>query len=132
MTDTIQADGAVLKTDTLGRVKTPLERREQLLDEFERSGLTGMKFAALVGIKYPTFASWLAKRRRDRDPTAPVVKAEHSMRWLEAVVEQAQKPGAQNSNGLVVELPCGARVQIADVKQAVLAAALLRALEKPC
>jgi hypothetical protein len=31
----------VLKTDVLGRVKTPAGRREQLLDKFERSDLTG-------------------------------------------------------------------------------------------
>ena len=64
----IKADEQVLKTDTLGRVKTPLARREQLLDEFEHSGLSGMKYATLVGIKYPTFASWLYKRRRGLDP----------------------------------------------------------------
>ena len=58
------ADEAILKTDVLGRVKTPKERREQLLDEFEKSGLTGQKFAALVGIKYQTFATWAQKRRR--------------------------------------------------------------------
>ena len=38
--NTTPADEAMLKTDVLGRVKTPQERREQLLDEFERSGLT--------------------------------------------------------------------------------------------
>jgi hypothetical protein len=130
MTEMIKADEVILKSDALGRVRTPRQRRGQLLEEFERSGLTGMKFAALVGIKYPTFASWLSKRRRDRDPTANTVKAEHSMRWLEAVVEQAQNPGGQS--GLVLELPEGGRAQIGNVKQAVLAAALLRALEKPC
>ena len=54
------------------------------------------------------------------------------MKWLEAVVEQAQSAGDQNHEGLVVELPGGARVQIREVRQAILAAALLRALEKPC
>lgn len=39
MTDLIKADEAVLKTDKLGRMQTPAARREQLLDEFERSGL---------------------------------------------------------------------------------------------
>ena len=48
----------VLKTDGLGRVKTPVARRESLLDEFERTGLSGAKFAALAGIKYQTFAAW--------------------------------------------------------------------------
>jgi hypothetical protein len=46
----IKAEAAVLKTDKLGRVQMPAERREQLLDEFERSGLSGKKFAALVGV----------------------------------------------------------------------------------
>jgi len=54
----------VLKTDVLGRVRTPLQRRHSLLEEFERSGLSGAKFAALAGIKYSTFANWLQKRRR--------------------------------------------------------------------
>jgi hypothetical protein len=46
MTDTMKAgEVAVLKQDGLGRVKTPAARREQLLDEFEQSGLSGTKFA---------------------------------------------------------------------------------------
>ena len=57
MTNTTQAIEQVLKTDVLGRVKTPVARREQLLDEFERSGLSGKKFAELLGLKYQTFAS---------------------------------------------------------------------------
>lgn len=133
MTDMIQTDEAVLKADGLGRVKTPPERREQLLDEFERSGLSGMKFAALAGIKYQTFAAWLGKRRRQQDSAAKVAaKPVDTMRWLEAVVEQAQNPGGSNQPGLLLELPGGARVQIREMGQAVLAAALLRALEKPC
>jgi hypothetical protein len=59
--NTTPADETILKTDVLGRVKTPKERREQVLDEFERSGLSGKKFAALVGIKYPTLATWWAE-----------------------------------------------------------------------
>jgi hypothetical protein len=34
MTNTTQAEEQVLKTDVLGRVKTPAARREKLLDEF--------------------------------------------------------------------------------------------------
>lgn len=40
-----------------GRVRTPPARKEALLDEFERSGLSGARFAALAGIKCPTFAA---------------------------------------------------------------------------
>jgi hypothetical protein len=44
----------IIKTDVLGRIKTPAARREQLIDEFERSGLSGCKFAELAGLKYKT------------------------------------------------------------------------------
>jgi len=42
----------VLKQDTRGRVRVSGERRETVLDEFERlnEGLTGAKFARLAGI----------------------------------------------------------------------------------
>jgi hypothetical protein len=39
----------MLKTDVLGPVKTPATRREQLLDEVERSRLSGLTYAELVG-----------------------------------------------------------------------------------
>jgi hypothetical protein len=131
----IKADEVVLKTDKLGSVKTPAARREQLLDEFERSGLSGVKFAEVAGIKYQTLATWLKKRRRQRGGVASAkisVKTPEQLRWLEAVVEQAQNPGGQGQPVLVLALPGGARVEIGDLKQVALAAALVRALQKPC
>lgn len=125
-------DGTILKTDMLGRVKTPPTRREQLLDEFERSGLSGAKFAALAGIKYQTFASWVQQRRRKQGPPhaapAAAVPAPQQLRWLEAVVAGA--PGT-DSAGLCVQLPGGARLAVNTPGQAVLAAELLRALAQP-
>ena len=91
--NTTLADEVVLKQDVLGRVKTPKTRREQLLDEFERSGLPGLKFAELAGVKYQTFATWAQKRRRQRgDYAAGKVKTtKPSVQWLEALV--APPPG---------------------------------------
>ena len=43
----------LLKMDALGRVRTPKAKREEILDEFEGSGLGG---AELAGIKNPTSA----------------------------------------------------------------------------
>jgi hypothetical protein len=127
MTDMIKADEVVLKTDKLGRMQTPAARREQVLDEFERSGLSGKKFAALIGVKYPTLATWAAKRRRERG-MPPVVKRSKSVRWLEAVVE----PNRGDQSPLVLELPGGAKVEIKNAQQAALAGALLRSLAKSC
>jgi len=128
-------DEVVLKQDVLGRVRTPKARREELLDEFERSGLPGLKFAELTGIKYQTFATWAQKRRRQRgDYAAGKLKAaKKSVQWLEAVLAPAQgsvvKAGALI---LVLHLPGGVRVEISDVKQVEMAAALLRSLHQPC
>ena len=57
----------LLKVDALGRVWASRQRREALLDEFERSGTSAAQFAALTGVKCPTFASWVQKRRRGKD-----------------------------------------------------------------
>ena len=59
----VECGAAILRRDGLGRVKTPRDRREALLDEFEKSGLQGAEFAQMAGIKYQTFASWVQSRR---------------------------------------------------------------------
>jgi hypothetical protein len=133
MTST-EKESPLLKSDKIGRVFTPPARREQLLDEFERSGLSGTKFAALVGLKYPTFAAWAQARRQQRgaDPHAKAPKnPEASVRWLEAVLDQAQGQTAGAATALRVRLPGGAQLEISQVAQVPLAAALLAALEKP-
>lgn len=44
----------ILKVDEAGRVRTPPEKREALLAEFDRSGMTGAQFARFAGVRYPT------------------------------------------------------------------------------
>jgi len=130
----------ILKTDVLGRVKTPRQRREALLDEFERSGMSGTKFAGFVGMRYQTFASWIQKRRRQRAVTGTRQRAFSNepvdtppkLQWVEAVVE---KENASAGKGMLsVHLPGGARMEVGDARQAALAAELLRALgsQRPC
>lgn len=132
--DTTQSHEAVIKTDVLGRARTSVERREQLLDEFERSGLSAVKYAQLVGVKYQTLATWLQKRRRARGaypkvPAKRVLKSQ-SVQWLEAVVQEAK--GSVTSEAIVLEVRGGGRVELSNTKQVCLAAALLRELDKPC
>jgi len=133
MTSLIAGDAKILKSDEAGRVQTPPERREELLDEFERSGLSGAKFAALVGVKYPTFAAWMQKRRRGRRSDGDATRAsERKLQWLEAVVEQAQGSSAGDGRGVVLELSGGMRLLVADEAQVPVAVAMVRALGKPC
>jgi len=132
--DTIPGSEAIIKTDVLGRIKTPAARREQLLDEFERSGLSGCKFAELAGIKYSTFATWGQKRRRARGTSAALktpTRSAEQVRWLEAVVQEAQESKAGLKESIVLELRGGGRVELSNRKQLPLAAALLGELESP-
>jgi hypothetical protein len=126
----------ILKTDTRGRVRTPAQRREALLDEFEKSGLSGAKFSALSGIKYQTFANWVQQRRR-KGQTGALSSAKgsaknESVSWLEAVVQQAGDQVEADRGSLTLHLPGGVRAQLDSTRAVGLAAALVRALEKPC
>ena len=126
--------GQVLKTDKVGRVRSTPAQREAVLAEFERSGLTGTKFAALAGVNYQTFAGWMAKRRRTRNSAPESVvegtgaalgtKRPGRLQWVEAVMAPSQRSAA-----LVVELRGGMRLEISAPGQVSLAAELLKALE---
>lgn len=119
------SENTLIKTDGLGRMRRTREQRERILDEFERSGVSGARFAGLCGVKYQTFCFWVQKRRQERARSSEPERSK-TVQWLEAQLQ----PGS--GAGLVVHLPGGARVEIADPQHVNLAAALVRALEKPC
>jgi hypothetical protein len=56
MTFVAEEVGQILNRDAQGRVLVSRERRESLLAEYDRSGMSGVKFAQYVGIKYSTLA----------------------------------------------------------------------------
>ena len=128
----------ILKRDAVGRVSVPKDKREALLDEFERSSLKGAEFARAAGIRYPTFAYWVQQRRHARGEYRP--KAPTSgLRLVEAVLPGSAASQASvecriapQPEGLEVLLPGGARVIVASTTQAGLAAQLLKALAQPC
>jgi len=115
----------------VGRVHTPPERRESLLDEFERSGLSGPKFAQLAGIKYQTFAAWVTRRRKQRGGVQPAVQSPDPVRWLEAVVTEANAPKGTGSSPVRIQLSAGAWLEFSDPRQIDLVVALVHALGKP-
>jgi hypothetical protein len=59
-------------------------------------------------------------------------KSADPVRWLEAVVATAQAVGEPISAVVVLQLPGGVRLEVADERQAALAAMLVRALAKSC
>jgi hypothetical protein len=128
MTVTTPGVEGVIKTDVLGRKRTPAARRASLLDEFDKSGLSARKYSELIGVKYQTLATWLQKRRK----TQVSVRASDTVKWLEAVVEQAHPSATSASSSVVLRWEGGARMEINDTKQIPMAAALIRALAQPC
>ena len=114
----------LLRADAKGRVWTPAEKREEILREFDRSGASGVEFARLIGVKYPTFAGWIRRRgsrpgdgrRRGRPKKEPV-------QFVEATI-----PG-RPTEPVVVELPREVRVRITAAGQIPLVLELLRSLE---
>ena len=75
MTFASEEPGQILSQDAQGRVLVSRERRESLLEEYDRSGMSGVKFAQYVGIKYSTLAYWLQSRRRHRQREKLLLKA---------------------------------------------------------
>lgn len=99
--------------DALGRRRTPLQRREELLAAYRQSGLTQKAFARREGITYTTFCSWAqAERRKGKLPLAPAGRKRRRTQGMAPVrFVEACLPGqaalAPASAPLEVRLPDG-------------------------
>ncbi len=123
---TIMEPGSeILKVDEVGRVRMPPEKREAMLAEFNRSGMTGAQFARFVGVRYSTLMYWLQKRRKEAGPAGQMVtpRQDHPG-WWEARVE-GEVPKSEN---VAVEMGGGVRMLVGNRAQAALAGELLRAM----
>jgi hypothetical protein len=140
---TTNAQSPPLKTDVIGRVRISAKHREALLDAYEASSMTGMKFAAAHGVKYPTFASWIQRRRRDRgqfEPSNESVPAALLESLVELGLPVAAMPlgsmtGASSSgSALRIQHANGICMCVEDERQARLAVLVLRELDatRPC
>ena len=121
----------VLKTDSRGHVHTPRQRREELLAEFERSGLPASRFAALAGVRYQTFATWVQKHRKEKEglQAAEGDAGASSLRLVEVSLN-AEATGSTEAatEPLRVLLPGGAVVEVAGGAQVPLAVQLINSL----
>lgn len=124
----------LIKSDCLGRIHVSKEHREKLLDAFDSSGMSGVKFAAHYGIKYTTFASWIQKRRRERNEY-PGASPKAPSRLLDSLAEVTlaeptpSMVSELSSTSLVtLKFPNGSTLDIGNPEQARIAAALLNNL----
>ena len=111
----------LIRTGRDGRQRFSEDYKRQVLDTFETSGMSGKAFAEQCGVKYPTFASWLAKRRRSGGSALSKPTAAAAPAFLLAEI-------GETSDSLELTLPGGITARIATPAQARLLAALLSEL----
>ena len=123
-------DDGLLKVDRLGRVQTPPERREALLDKFEASAMSGKAFAERYGIKYQTFNWWRHRRKRQREggPVAKGTKAGKKAQSFTLALAEVAGPAGTAAGAVEIELSGGHRLVLKDRRGVALAAALIREL----
>lgn len=129
-----QHDLTLLKTDILGRVTTPKDQREALLELFEKSAMSGAAFSRKHGLRYQTFASWRQNRRRERiaqgkehPPALPVPLKRSAIVFQEAGIEQHQHSSCDK---LTVEVSSGVRIHLESSGQIPMAAELIQTLQE--
>jgi hypothetical protein len=127
-----QQAGQMLSQDAQGRVLVTRERRESLLAEYDRSGMSGVRFAKYVGIKYTTLAYWLKRRRHHQEREKLLMRAgpdtepgRTNGNWIEAVVDKNSSPTRASAGALRIYFAGGAYCQISSTAELALAAELL-------
>lgn len=110
----------IIKSDRTGRQRYTQQYKEQVLSAFDSSGMSGPAFAEHCGLKYPTFASWVAKRRgQDRELEAQPRDSKFVL---------AEFASSTPSSGIAIELRGGATARLVKTDEVELLAALIKAL----
>jgi transposase-like protein len=114
----------ILKRDARGRVRSTAEARAEAVAEFRRSGLSASAFAKMAGISKNTFWNWLqCHGLTQKRGSMPSKSSKHPpVRFVQVTAQAAPAPA------LLVRLPGGATVEVADELQAVLVARLVQSL----
>ena len=110
--------GTIVKSDRTGRTRYAAPYKLEVLDAYDSSCLSAPEFAKQCGIKYPTFASWLAARKHG---------GRHPAREAPAFL-LAEVSAASDCTALEIHMPGGAIARVSGSGQIRLLAELLRHL----
>ena len=114
----------IIRTGSDGRLRYSREQRQDLLEAFDRSGLSAMSFSRQHGVSYQTFIAWVRKRRECGDILLPNAPA-----FAELMLQQ---PSHDLSTGLRILLPCGMVIEVPCRSALPLATELITTLRRPC
>jgi transposase-like protein len=116
-----ESPATIIKSDRAGRRRYTEEYKNEVLAAYGSSGMSGPAFAEHCGLKYPTFASWVAKRRGEEGGGGKA--PENDRKFVLAEFAASTETGC-----ITVELPGGATARLAAAEQVELLAALVKAL----
>lgn len=111
----------LVKSDRAGRTRYTKSYKDEVVSAYEQSGMSAAAFAEHCGIKYPTFASWIAKTKRRSEG---IDRSNDQSQQF--VIAEFASPHTANS--LKLELPNGVIVHISSPSQLGLLADLLKTL----
>jgi transposase-like protein len=111
---------SIIKSDRTGRTHYSSHYKDEVVAAYEQSGMSGQAFAEQCGVKYPTFAAWVAKSRR-RAAAPSLGKANQQF----LIAEFSRQ---DTDSVLKIELPGGAIVHLSSASQARLLGEVLKAL----
>ena len=112
----------ILKQDARGRVRSTAEARAEAVAEYRRSGLSATAFAQMAGISKNTVWNWLHSHGLTQKRGSAKSNVHPPVRFVEVAAQAAP------ASALLVRLPGGATVEVADERQAVLVARLVQSL----
>jgi hypothetical protein len=129
-TASLLSAGEILKQDSLGRVRTPLGKRQEILAAFDGAGMSAARFAAMVGINYSTFCIWVQERnqKQGKDSVLTGAAAKPQVQWIEAEIACGAEPRCAGDGMEIEFLGGGARLRVRDERDAELAPVVLRAM----
>lgn len=124
MSHVMDSQLTILKRDARGRVRSTAEARAEAVAEYRRSGLSASAFAKMAGISKNTFWNWLQCHglTQKRGPSLSKSRSHPPISFVQVTAQAAPAPA------LLVRLPGGATVEVADERQVMLAARLVQSL----
>ena len=112
----------IIKSDRAGRTRYTQAYKQEVVTAYEQSGMSAAAFAEHCGVKYPTFASWIAKANRSASGNPPC----ESDDTQQFIIAEFGAPRTDAS--LKLELPSGVIVHVSSSSQLGLLADLLKTL----
>ena len=121
MASTQETSTSIIKNDRVGRTRYSQAYKDEVVTAYRQSNMSAAAFAEHCGVKYPTFASWVAKARQAGGDSSA---ADHGVqRFLLAEIG-----GPESVSAIKLELPGGLIAHVSSTSQLGLLAELIKTI----